>query len=71
MWYPDRSKATEKDPALYIHVAARTKESLDRAVSRIHELIALDMGSLVEKDKGRERVRCLISVNKTVFLTFA
>jgi hypothetical protein len=29
---------------------------LDNAVAKIHELISLDMGSLVEKDKGRERV---------------
>lgn len=70
MWYPDRSKATEKDPPLYIHVAARTKETLDRAVAKINELIALDMGSLVEKDKGRERVRCFVSINKTTFLIF-
>jgi len=41
---------------LYIHVSARTKESLDSAVAKIHELVALDLGSLVEKDKGRERV---------------
>ena len=57
MWYPDRSKATEKDPPLYIHISAQTKEMLDSAVAKINELIALDMGSLVEKgDKTRERV---------------
>ncbi len=57
VWYPDRSKATEKDPPLYIHISAQTKEMLDSAVAKIHELIALDMGSLVEKgDKTRERV---------------
>ncbi|KAJ3513145.1 hypothetical protein NLJ89_g3118 [Agrocybe chaxingu] len=56
VWYPDRSKATEKDPPLYIHISAKTKEALDKAVAKIHELIALDMGSLVEKgDKTRER----------------
>jgi len=56
VWYPDRSKATEKDPPLYIHISARTKEALDNAVAKINELIALDMGSLVEKgDKTRER----------------
>ena len=57
VWYPDRSKATEKDPPLYIHISARTKEILDSAVAKVNELIALDMGSLVEKgDKTRERV---------------
>ncbi|KAF5318677.1 hypothetical protein D9619_010918 [Psilocybe cf. subviscida] len=56
VWYPDRSKATEKDPPLYIHISARTKEILDKAVAKVHELIAMDMGSLVEKgDKTRER----------------
>ncbi|KIM42119.1 hypothetical protein M413DRAFT_127412 [Hebeloma cylindrosporum] len=56
VWYPDRSKATEKDPPLYIHISARTKEMLDSAVAKVNELIALDMGSLVEKgDKTRER----------------
>lgn len=57
MWNPDRSKATEKDPPLYIHISAQTKEMLDKAVDKINELIAMDMGSLVEKgDKTRERV---------------
>ncbi|KDR68433.1 hypothetical protein GALMADRAFT_257162 [Galerina marginata CBS 339.88] len=56
VWYPDRSKATEKDPPLYIHISAHTKEMLDQAVAKINELIALDMGSLVDKgDKTRER----------------
>ncbi|KAF9530024.1 hypothetical protein CPB83DRAFT_764055 [Crepidotus variabilis] len=55
VWYPDRSKATEKDPPLYIHISARTKDVMDKAVAKVHELIAMDMGSLVEKDKGRER----------------
>ncbi|KAH9477845.1 hypothetical protein JR316_0010077 [Psilocybe cubensis] len=56
VWYPDRSKATEKDPPLYIHISARTKEILDKAVAKVNELISMDMGSLVEKgDKTRER----------------
>ncbi|RXW16948.1 hypothetical protein EST38_g8904 [Candolleomyces aberdarensis] len=54
-WYPDRSKASAKDPPLYIHIAAKTKESLQNAVDKVNELIAMDMGSLVEKEKGRER----------------
>ena len=57
MWYPDRSKATEKDPPLYIHISARTKSILDSAIAKINELIALDMGSLVDKgDRTKERV---------------
>jgi len=56
VWYPDRSKATEKDPPLYIHISARTKTILDSAVEKVNELIALDMGSLVDKgDRTKER----------------
>ncbi|KAF9446581.1 hypothetical protein P691DRAFT_673274 [Macrolepiota fuliginosa MF-IS2] len=56
VWYPDRSKATTKDPPLYIHLSASTKDVLQKAVDRVNELIAMDMGSLVEKnDKPRER----------------
>lgn len=60
VWYPDRSKATEKDPPLYIHISAHTKEMLQSAIDKVNELIAIDMGSLVDKgDKPRERVRFL------------
>lgn len=62
MWYPDRSKATEKDPPLYIHISANTKEILQAAIDKVNELIAIDMGSLVEKgDRPRERV-CIIQL---------
>ena len=59
MWYPDRSKATEKDPPLYLHIAATTPEILQNAIDKVNELIAIDLGSLVEdkKDKLREKVR--------------
>ncbi|KAI0280422.1 hypothetical protein BGY98DRAFT_914700 [Russula aff. rugulosa BPL654] len=56
IWYPDRSKATEKDPPLYLHISANTKEMLQLAMDRVNELIAVDMGSLVE-DKGRREKR--------------
>ncbi|KAF5349180.1 hypothetical protein D9756_009332 [Leucocoprinus leucothites] len=56
VWYPDRTKATAKDPPLYIHISANTQEVLQKAVDKVNELIALDMGSLVERnDKTRER----------------
>ncbi|EKM75812.1 hypothetical protein AGABI1DRAFT_45887 [Agaricus bisporus var. burnettii JB137-S8] len=56
VWYPDRSKATAKDPPLYIHISANSQEVLQKAIDKVNELIALDMGSLVEKnDKPRER----------------
>ena len=58
-WYPDRSKATDKDPPLYLHIAANTQEILQDAISKVRELIDMDLGSLVEdkKDRQRERVR--------------
>lgn len=59
VWYPDKSKATEKDPPLYLHISATTKEIMDKAIEKVNELIAIDMGSLVEDKKGdrRERVK--------------
>lgn len=60
-WYPDKSKATEKDPPLYLHISATTQEILDKAIVKVNELIAVDLGSLVEDrrkdDRPRERVR--------------
>ncbi|KAK0436874.1 eukaryotic type KH-domain type I [Armillaria borealis] len=54
-WYPDRSKATEKDPPLYLHVMASSPEILQKAIDHINQLIAIDLGSLVEDKKDRLR----------------
>ncbi|KAG7445113.1 uncharacterized protein BT62DRAFT_933531 [Guyanagaster necrorhizus] len=54
-WYPDRSKATEKDPPLYLHVMASSPEILQQAIDHINQLIAIDLGSLVEDKKDRLR----------------
>jgi hypothetical protein len=65
VWYPDRTKATEKDPPLYLHIAATTLEILNKAIEKVNELIAIDLGPLVEdkKDRMREKVRmCLFSI---------
>ena len=58
-WYPDRSKATDRDPPLYLHIAANTEDILQKAIAKVRELIDTDLGSLVEdkKDRQRERVR--------------
>jgi hypothetical protein len=56
VWYPDRSKATAKDPPLYIHISASSQESLQKAIDKVNELINTNLGSLTEKDKPRERV---------------
>lgn len=64
VWYPDKSKATEKDPPLYLHISASTQEVLDSAIKRVNDLIAMDLGPLVEdrrKDFPKERVRITLS----------
>ncbi|KAF9454391.1 hypothetical protein P691DRAFT_797180 [Macrolepiota fuliginosa MF-IS2] len=55
VWYPDRSKATEKDPPLYLHITAPTPEVLQTAVDKINDLLNVDLGSLVEDKKDRLR----------------
>jgi hypothetical protein len=57
VWYPDKSKATEKDPPLYLHVSATTQEILDLACSKVQELIDMDMGSLTEDKRREDRQR--------------
>ncbi|CAE6416533.1 unnamed protein product [Rhizoctonia solani] len=55
----DKSKATEKDPPLYLHISAATQEVLNKAIEKVNELINTEMGSLLEDrkrdDRGRER----------------
>ncbi|KAI5995637.1 hypothetical protein EDD15DRAFT_2255311 [Pisolithus albus] len=55
VWYPDRSKATEKDPPLYLHLSGSSKDQLQIAIDKINELISLDLGPLVEDKKDRLR----------------
>lgn len=38
-YYPDISLASPGEPPLYLHVSAKTRESLDKAVKKIQELI--------------------------------
>ncbi|CAG8800236.1 8935_t:CDS:2, partial [Racocetra persica] len=38
-YYPDKLLATEKDPPLYLHVTASTKEALNAAINKISELM--------------------------------
>ncbi|KAG0163031.1 hypothetical protein DFQ28_000422 [Apophysomyces sp. BC1034] len=38
-YYPDKNLATEKEPPLYLHITASTKEALDQAVTKVEELI--------------------------------
>ena len=63
VWYPDRTKANERDPPLYLHISATSPEMLEKAITKVNDLINMDMGSLVEdkKDRMRERV-CFMKV---------
>ena len=54
-WYPDRTKATERDPPLYLHISATSKEMLQKAIDKVNDLIKMDMGSLVEDKSSRMR----------------
>ncbi|KZT28091.1 hypothetical protein NEOLEDRAFT_1154701 [Neolentinus lepideus HHB14362 ss-1] len=54
-WYPDRAKATEKDPPLYLHISASTRDVLQNAIDKVNELIAMDLGPLVEDKSSRLR----------------
>ncbi|TFK29608.1 hypothetical protein FA15DRAFT_631426, partial [Coprinopsis marcescibilis] len=55
VWYPDRSRATEKDPPLYLHITAPTAEVLQKALDKIDEIMNLELGSLVDDKKGKEK----------------
>ncbi|KAF7770319.1 hypothetical protein Agabi119p4_6293 [Agaricus bisporus var. burnettii] len=54
-----RKRATEKDPPLFLHIAAPTQEALQKAIDKVNELLSVDLGSLVEdkKDKLRDKRR--------------
>ena len=55
IWYPDRSKATDGNPPLYIHISASTRQVLQNAVDRVNDLLAQELGSLVEDRRRPER----------------
>jgi hypothetical protein len=42
---------------LYLHIAANTQEMLQSAIAKVRELIDMDLGSLVEDKKDRQRER--------------
>ncbi|GAA5954147.1 hypothetical protein JCM3765_005304 [Sporobolomyces pararoseus] len=53
VWYPDKSMATDKDPALYLHISAETQEKLDAGIKAVEALIAQDLQPLVY-DRSRK-----------------
>ncbi|KAL7415210.1 hypothetical protein BDY24DRAFT_286901 [Mrakia frigida] len=61
VWLPDKSKATAAEPPLYLHIAAMTKEALDIAVAKVNDLIAQELGPLVEDRSQWARNRAQFS----------
>ncbi|GAA5939193.1 KH domain-containing protein [Sporobolomyces koalae] len=53
VWYPDKSMATDKDPALYLHISAETQEKLDEGIKAVEALIAQELQPLVY-DRSRK-----------------
>lgn len=47
-WYPDRSMVRPGEPPLYLHVAADTRDALDRAIARINMLMAQELPPLLD-----------------------
>lgn len=47
-WYPDKTRVRPNDPPLFLHISADTRESLDRTIARISELMARDLPPLLD-----------------------
>ena len=54
-WLPDRSKASDKDPPLYLHISATTQEILDAGVEAVEKLLAQELGPLVTDFRAQRR----------------
>lgn len=55
LWYPDKTMATEKDPALHLHITAESQEALDKGVEAVHKLMEQELGSLTVRPEYLER----------------
>lgn len=62
IWYPDKNKATEKDPPLYLHISATTEDILKVAIAKVEELINTELGPLTEERRREDRPRERVSV---------
>ncbi|GAA5854314.1 hypothetical protein JCM9279_004715 [Rhodotorula babjevae] len=54
VWYPDKSMATEKDPALYLHITAETADKLEAGVRAVQALIDQEL-NLLDNRRGPPR----------------
>lgn len=56
-WLPDRSKASDKDPPLYLHITGSTQAILDAGVAAIEKLLNTELGPLVTNYRERDQQR--------------
>lgn len=54
-WLPDRTKATDKEPALYLHITAPTQEILNAGIAAVQKVIDTELGPLVTDFRARAR----------------
>ncbi|ODQ63970.1 hypothetical protein NADFUDRAFT_52954 [Nadsonia fulvescens var. elongata DSM 6958] len=54
-YYPDKSRATERDPPLYLHIEAHDQDTLDKGIEKVNELINQDLPSLIDERRFRRR----------------
>ena len=47
-WYPDKTMLRPNEPPLYLHVTADTRESLNRCIARINNLMMQDLPPLLD-----------------------
>ncbi|KAG9003091.1 hypothetical protein FRB90_011245 [Tulasnella sp. 427] len=57
IWYPDKSKATEKDPPLYLHISATTEDILKAAIEKVEDLINTELALTETRKREDERPR--------------
>ncbi|MCJ1287062.1 hypothetical protein MMC26_006410 [Xylographa opegraphella] len=59
-YYPDKSLATAAvssivNPPLYLHITSTTKDGLEKAVEKVHELMKQELPNLVDERRFRRR----------------
>lgn len=54
-WLPDRTKASDKEPALYLHITGTTQEIVDAGAAMVERLLAQEMAPLVTDFRTRRQ----------------
>uniref|UniRef100_A0A060T7J7 ARAD1C22374p n=1 Tax=Blastobotrys adeninivorans TaxID=409370 RepID=A0A060T7J7_BLAAD len=53
-YFPDKSMSSDRDPPLHLLLQAPSEEALQKAVDQVNELLATDLGSLVDERRFRK-----------------